>query len=93
MLLRRSLLGLITIFLLFLHAHALVFKCRPRPDPELSYFLYPVAGSIPGLQDFYDLGATVSGIGGREVDITAVSLTKKQNILRMEISALNSSRY
>ena len=74
MILRRSLLVLITIFLFFSHAHALVFERRPRPDPELSYFLYPVAGSIPGLQDFYGLGATVSGIGGSEVDITAVSL-------------------
>ena len=74
MLLRRSLLVLIIIFLFISHAHALVFERRPRPDPELSYFLYPVAGSIPGLQDFYGLGATVSGIGGSEVDITAVSL-------------------
>ncbi len=55
MLPQRSLLVFITIF--FLHAHALVFERRPRPDPELSYFLYPVAGSIPGLQDFYGLGA------------------------------------
>ena len=53
MLLRRSLLVLITIFVFFSHAHAFVFERRPRPDPELSYFLYPVAGSIPGLQDFY----------------------------------------
>ena len=51
-----------------------MFERRPRLDPELSYFLYPVAGSIPGLQVFYGLGATVSGIGGSEVDITAVSL-------------------
>ena len=74
MLLRKSLLVLITIFLFFSHANALVFERRPRPDPDLSYFLYPMAGSIPGLQDFYGLGATVSGIGGSEVDITAVSL-------------------
>ena len=73
MLLRKSLLVLLAI-LFFSHAHALVFERRPRPDPELSYFLYPVAGSIPGLQDFYGLGATVSGIGGSEVDITAVNL-------------------
>ena len=74
MLLRKSLLLLITIFMFFSHANALVFERRSSPDPELSYFLYPVAGSIPGLQDFYGLGATVSGIGGSEVDITAVSL-------------------
>ena len=64
----------ITIFLFFSNANALVFERRPRPASELSYFLYPVAGSIPGLQDFYGLGATVSGIGGSEGDITAVSL-------------------
>ena len=93
MLLRKSLLVLITIFVFFSHAHALVFERRPRPDPELSYFLYPVAGSIPGLQDFYGLGATVSGIGGSEVDITAVSLREEENILKKKISALNSSRY
>ena len=74
MLLRKSLLVLITIFIFFSHAHALVFERRPRPDTELSYFLYLVAGSIPGLHDFYGLGATVSGIGGSEVDITAVSM-------------------
>ncbi len=73
MLLRKSLLVLLAI-LFFSHAHALVFERRPRPDPELSYFLYPVAGSIPGLQDFYGLGATDSGFGGSDVDITAVSL-------------------
>ena len=39
MLLRRSLLVLITIFVFFSHANALVFERRPRPDPELSYFL------------------------------------------------------
>ncbi len=74
MLIRKSLLVLITIYLFFSNANALVFKRRPRPDPELSYFLYTVAGSIPELQDFYGLGATVSRIGGSEVDITAVSL-------------------
>ena len=66
---------MIAIFLSCLtQATALVFERRSRPNPELSNFLYPVAGSIPGVQDFYGLGATVSGIGGSEVDITAVSL-------------------
>ena len=74
MLLRKSLLVLITNFLFFSHANSLVFERRPRPDPELSYFLYPVAGSIPGLQDFYGLGATIFGIGGSVVDIKTVSL-------------------
>ena len=55
-------------------SHAIIFDRRERPKPELSYYLYPVAGSIPGLQDFYGLGATVSGIYGSDVDITAISL-------------------
>ena len=55
-------------------ASAIVFERRERPSLELSYFLYPVAGTIPGLQDFYGMGTTVSGIGGSEVDITAISL-------------------
>ena len=92
MLLRKSLLVLLAI-LFFSHAHALVFEHRPRPDPELSYFLYPLAGSIPGLQDFYGLGATVSGIGGSEVDITAVSLRGEAKYFEEGDSALNFSRY
>ena len=47
---------------------------RERPKPELSYYLYPVAGTIPGVQDFYGLGTTVAGIYGSDVDITAISL-------------------
>ena len=94
MLLRRSLLVLITIFLLFSHAHALVFERRTRPDPELSYFLYPVAGSIPGLQDFYGLGAIILGIGRSEVNITAISLRGEVKYFEEKgISTLNSSRY
>ena len=81
---------LIIIFLFISHAHALVFERRPRPDPELSYFLYPVAGSIPGLQDFYGLGATVSGIVEAKWILRPSVCAEKQNILRMEISVLNS---
>ena len=44
------------------------------------FFLYTVAGSIPGLQDFYGLGASISGFGGSEVDITAVSLRGEAKI-------------
>ena len=65
---------MLVTFFCFTHDNAFVFEPRPCPDTELSYFLYPVVGSIPGLQDFYGLGATVSGIGRSEVDITAVSL-------------------
>ena len=51
---------MIAIFLSCLtQSSALVFEHRSRLDPELSYFLYPVAGNIPGEQDFYGLGTTV----------------------------------
>ena len=33
--------------------------------------------AFPGVQDFYGLGGTVSGIGGSESDVTAVSLRGK----------------
>ena len=54
--------------------HALLFERRKTPESEISWFVYPVVGSIPGVQDFYGLGATVSSIGGTDSDITAVSL-------------------
>jgi len=54
--------------------HALVFERRTRPKPELSYFVYPIVGSIPGVQDFYGAGATVSAFGGSYMDITYVRL-------------------
>ena len=73
------------MFLVFLLAylsihtsvHALLFERRKTPEPEISWFVYPVVGSIPGVQDFYGLGATVSSIGGTDSDITAVSLRGK----------------
>ena len=72
--------GLIVLMLLFswtTSAHALLFERRKTYDSEISWFVYPVIGSIPGVQDFYGLGGTVSGIGGSESDITAVSLRGK----------------
>ena len=73
------------LFLVFLLAylsflpsvHALLFERRKIPEPEISWFVYPVVGSIPGVQDFYGLGATVSSIGGTDSDITAISLRGK----------------
>ena len=56
-------------------ASAIVFERRERPPPELSYFLYPVAGRIPGLQNLYGERTTVSKIRGRDEDITAISLS------------------
>ncbi len=72
--------GVIVLILLFTwisSAHALIFERRKTYDSEISWFVYPVIGSIPGVQDFYGLGGTVSGIGGSESDITAVSLRGK----------------
>ena len=72
--------GMIVLILLFTwisSAHALIFERRKTYDSEISWFVYPVIGSIPGVQDFYGFGGTVSGIGGSESDITAVSLRGK----------------
>ena len=79
----QKLLLMIAIFLSCLtQATVLVFKRRSRPNPELSYFLYPVAGRIPGVQDFYGLGATVSSIGRSEVDFTVVDLRSEPKHLQ-----------
>ena len=58
-------------------ASAILFERRKTFESEISWFVYPVVGSIPGVQDFYGLGGTVSGIGGSESDITAISLRGK----------------
>ena len=58
-------------------ASALLFERRKTFDSEISWFVYPVVGTIPGVQDFYGLGGTVSGIGGSESDITLISLRGK----------------
>ena len=72
--------GVLVLLLFFTwttSAHALLFERRKTFDSEISWFVYPVVGSIPGVQDFYGLGGTVSGIGGSESDVTAVSLRGK----------------
>ena len=72
--------GLIVLMLFFswtTSAHALLFERRKTFDSEISWFVYPVIGSNPGVQDFYGLGGTVSGIRGSESDITAISLRGK----------------
>jgi len=56
-------------------SHALVFDRRPRPASELSYYVYPVAGSLPGVQDFGGAGVSVLGLGGSETDIALIHLT------------------
>ena len=53
---------------------AMLFERRKTPEPEISWFVYPVLGDIPVVHDFYRLGATVSSIGGTDSDITAISL-------------------
>ena len=73
--------GSLFVLLFFLtcssSAQALLFERRKTFDSEIAWFVFPVIGSIPGVQDFYGLGGTVSGIGGSESDITAVSLRGK----------------
>ena len=55
-------------------AFALIFERRPLLNTELSYFLYPIAGNIPKVQKFYGAGATISGLGGSETDLTFLKL-------------------
>ncbi len=73
--------GTLCLLIIFLNwtssVHALFFDRRDRPDPEMAWFVYPVAGSIPGVQEFYGLGGTVAAIEGSEADITAIHLTGK----------------
>ncbi|MGK5093036.1 hypothetical protein WDW89_13595 [Deltaproteobacteria bacterium TL4] len=72
----KNALGVFLATLFFVpSAQAILFERRPQPEPELSYFLYPIAGSIPGVQDFYGAGFTLSAIKKSEVDITLISLT------------------
>tara|TARA_B100000945_G_C20393581_1_gene603630 strand:- start:22 stop:1275 length:1254 start_codon:yes stop_codon:yes gene_type:complete len=74
---RLFLVFIFTYFGFIYSVHALFFERRKKPITEISWFVYPVAGSIPGVQDFYGLGATVSSIGDTDSDITAVSLKGK----------------
>ncbi|MDX2470978.1 MAG: hypothetical protein QNL04_10430 [SAR324 cluster bacterium] len=55
-------------------AFALLFDRRPKPKAELSYFVYPVAGKLPGVQEFSGYGASVIALGGSETDIAAIKL-------------------
>lgn len=69
---------IITFFLtLSSSVNAILFERRKTFDSEISWFVYPIVGSIPGVQDFYGIGGTVSGIGGSESDVTALSLRGK----------------
>ena len=74
---RRGLFVLLFIFCWSTTTSAILFERRKTFESELSWFVYPVVGSIPGVQDFYGLGGTVSGIGGSESDITVISLRGK----------------
>jgi len=74
---RSSLFVLLFLFIWSSSTQALLFERRKTFDSEIAWFIYPVVGSIPGVQDFYGLGGTVSGIGGSESDITAISLRGK----------------
>ena len=65
----------VIIFLYFSSsAYPIFFDRRKTPGSEVSWFIYPVIGSIPGVQDFYGVGTTISAIGGSRVDLTGISL-------------------
>ena len=78
--------GLIVLMLLFswtTSAHALLFERRKTYDSEISWFVCPVIGSIPGVQDFYGLGGTVSGIEEASLILLQSVSEVKRNILMM----------
>ena len=60
-------------------AKSLVFERRQTSKPQLSYFLYPIVGNIPGIQSFYGIGATASGIASTGTDLTAILLQGSAN--------------
>ena len=60
---RSGLIALLFVVCWTSSASALLFERRKTFDSEISWFVYPVVGTIPGVQDFYGLGGTVSGIG------------------------------
>ena len=74
---RSSLFVLLFFFTWSSSTQALLFERRKTFDSEIAWFVFPVIGSIPGVQDFYGLGGTVSGIGGSESDIAAISVRGK----------------
>ena len=55
-------------------AFGLLFERRPKPAPELSYFVYPVMGKLPGVQEFSGFGTSVIALGGSETDIALIKL-------------------
>ena len=78
--------GVIVLILLFTwisSAHALLFERHKTFDSEISWFVYPVVGTIPGVQDFMDLAALFQGLA----EVSLISLLSvsegKQNILMM----------
>ena len=71
----KKLFAVCLLFLQIQMAHALIFERRNIPDPEFSWFIYPVAGEIPGVQKFFGVGATLSAIGNPISDVTYVRLT------------------
>jgi hypothetical protein len=74
---RRVIFLLLFLFCWSSTVSAILFERRKTFESEISWFVYPIIGSIPGVQDFYGLGGTVSGIGGTESDITVISLKGK----------------
>ena len=54
--------------------HSLGFERRPVEPFETSWLIYPIFSRIPGIGELGGLGATVSGIAGTPMDVTAITL-------------------
>lgn len=59
------------------HGYSLGFDRRPLPPIETSWLIYPIFSKIPGIGELAGLGATVSGVGGTEMDVTGIALQGK----------------
>ncbi len=71
----KKLFALCVLLLQIQISHAIIFDRRDIPDPEFSWFVYPVAGEIPGVQQFFGFGITLSALGNPISDVTYVRLT------------------
>ena len=76
----------IIIFYIFIlqiqTAQALIFERRQIPDPEFSWFIYPVFGEIPGVQKFSGYGITLAALGNSISDVTYVRLTGESKYIK-----------
>ncbi|KAK3608814.1 hypothetical protein CHS0354_006855 [Potamilus streckersoni] len=68
--------------LVFRTVHAFIFERRQIPPPKFAYFVYPVVGTIPGVQTFYGAGLRSGPLPTANADLTFVSLAGETKYFR-----------